>query len=113
MGRDRPGCTILGWIHAYLGGDLRMSNRLTFSENGEFGVHGVDIQTLDIKLYLCICKLKGYEDSGLSPDQVMDMLDEIERLREALKGAMVIADEAKRVMRTAAAKKEDLHAPKP
>lgn len=46
-------------------------HRLTFqTPNGRFGVEGIDLTKLDAKLYMCICKLKDYENTGRSPDQV-------------------------------------------
>lgn len=51
-------------------------HRLTFqTPDGHFGVEGIDLTKLDAKLYGCICKLKAYEEIGLSPD-------EVERLNE-------------------------------
>jgi len=37
---------------------------------GNFSVDGVDMSALSPELYSCICKLKDYEASGLSPDDV-------------------------------------------
>lgn len=66
-----------------------MSGRLTYSENGKFGVTGINLSTLDAKLYMCVCKLKDYENSGLMPDQVIalqdkvnDLTAEVERLQQ-------------------------------
>ncbi len=50
--------------------------RLTFSEDGKFGVVGMNADNEEEKLYGCICKLKDYENTGLSPDEVERLLDE-------------------------------------
>ena len=41
--------------------------------NGEFYVEGVDLTALSPELYSLIWKLKDYEESGMSPDQVMNL----------------------------------------
>lgn len=38
-----------------------------------FWVEGVDLSTLPPELYSCICKLKDYESSGMSPDLVCSL----------------------------------------
>ena len=46
-------------------------------------------------------KLKAYEDTGLSPEEVTKLepaLDEIERLREMLKGATVVTETAQSII---------------
>ncbi len=51
--------------------------RLTYHEpDGTFGVEGIDMGKLDARLYLCICKLKDYEDTGVSPSDMQRFLDE-------------------------------------
>lgn len=50
--------------------------RLTYSEGGRFGVVGMNEANEKEKLYGCICKLKDYENTGLSPDEVERLLDE-------------------------------------
>lgn len=48
-------------------------NRITFTKpNGDWGIDGIDLAQLPPKLYGAIMKLKRYEDSGLSPGQVID-----------------------------------------
>lgn len=50
--------------------------RLTYSEGGRFGVVGMNEANEEEKLYGCICKLKDYENTGLSPDEVERLLDD-------------------------------------
>lgn len=40
--------------------------RLTYSEGGRFGVVGMNEANVEEKLYGCVCKLKDYENTGLS-----------------------------------------------
>ena len=47
-----------------------MKSRITYSENGEFGIEGIDLTKLPAKLYSAVAKLKDYENTGLSPDEV-------------------------------------------
>ena len=57
--------------------------RLTFKEpNGKFGVIGMNDGNKEDKLYMCVYKLKDYEDSGLSPDDVDNLRYKIEDLTE-------------------------------
>lgn len=57
-------------------------NRLTFHEkDGTFGVAGMNEENQDQKLYMCIVKLKDYEDKGLSPDEVEQLTYKIEDLQ--------------------------------
>ena len=49
--------------------------RLTFSENGKYGVVGMDENNKEEKLYWCVIKLKNYEETGLSPDEVEMLRD--------------------------------------
>ncbi|MDO5558099.1 MAG: hypothetical protein Q4F95_00710 [Oscillospiraceae bacterium] len=49
-------------------------NRLTYSENGRWGVIGMNEQNQDEKLYGVACKLKDYEQCGMDPDELQDML---------------------------------------
>ncbi len=48
-------------------------HRLTFSENGKFGVVGMNAKNQDDKLYMCVAKLKDYENTDKSPDQVLSL----------------------------------------
>ena len=51
--------------------------RITWkTPDGSWGVEGIPLDEIDHRLYGALCKLKDYEDSGLSPD-------EVERLKEA------------------------------
>ena len=47
-----------------------MASRITYSVNGEFGIEGIDLTKLPAKLYSAVAKLKDYENTGLSPDEV-------------------------------------------
>ena len=45
--------------------------RLTFHEpDGRFGVAGMNEENQDDKMYMCVVKLKDYEDTGLNPDDI-------------------------------------------
>lgn len=71
-------------------------NRLTFEEpNGNFGVVGMNEGNKEAKLYACVCKLRDYELSGLSPDEVQriqeDKLETLDKyMRNQLKEGKVI-----------------------
>lgn len=47
-----------------------MKSRITYSVNGEFGIEGIDLTKLPAKVYSAVAKLKDYENTGLSPDEV-------------------------------------------
>ena len=50
--------------------------RLTYQESdGRFGVVGMKAGNEDKKLYACVCKLKDYENTGLSPDEIEKLND--------------------------------------
>lgn len=58
-------------------------NRITFTKpNGDWGIEGVDLTQLPPKLYGAVMKLKRYEDSGLSPDEVIDTVRDNRRRKE-------------------------------
>lgn len=64
-------------------------NRLTFNENGSMGVVGMNEENQDIKLYCCVERLIEYEDTGLSPNEIVELKQqfvekdkEIEDLKE-------------------------------
>lgn len=63
--------------------------RLTYhEEDGRFGVAGMNAENESEKVYACICKLKDYEDLGLSPDEVEQLVykyDDLKREVEQLK----------------------------
>lgn len=49
--------------------------RLTFSRtDGSFGIEGIMLQSLDPRVYAAMIKLKRYEDSGLSPDDIEQLI---------------------------------------
>lgn len=51
-----------------------MDSRLTWkTENGTWGLKHYDIKEVPRELYGAICKLKDYEESGLSPDECRDL----------------------------------------
>ena len=47
-----------------------MGRQLNKNPDGRFGVTGMNCDNQDEKLYACVCKLKAYEETGLSPDEV-------------------------------------------
>ncbi len=60
--------------------------RLTFHEdNGNWGVEGVgEVYSVDEKIYRCLDKLKDYEDIGLNPDEVENLILRVENLESRL-----------------------------
>lgn len=51
------------------------NKRLTYrTDNGTFGVKGAQLPE-DPKLYMCIVKLKDYEDLNVTPDEVEGLID--------------------------------------
>lgn len=61
-------------------------HRLTYKEpDGRFGVKGMDWSDIPRVFYGLICKLKDYEDTGLSPEEVEKLKDENERFRKGEK----------------------------
>ena len=54
----------------------RAPKRLTWSAGGFWGVVGADVRRVSGALYGALYKLKDYEETGLSPDEVRAMLDE-------------------------------------
>lgn len=56
-----------------------IAGRITWSEpDGSWGIDGVDLSTLTTRLYMAVFKLKKYEDSGRSPDQLEDLIFDME-----------------------------------
>lgn len=54
-------------------------NRFTYKEpNGKWGIKGMNEENQEQKMYGVAAKLKDYEDTGLSPDQVERMIYELE-----------------------------------
>ncbi len=59
--------------------------RMTFVEpNGVWGVCGMNADNEKEKVYGCICKLRDYEDSGLSPYEVGQMIDKVYDMEKKL-----------------------------
>lgn len=66
-----------------------MANLIESDDLGNWGVKGLPWNKLHVgevitrevhnKLYGCLCKLKDYESSGLSPEQVEDLSETITR----------------------------------
>jgi hypothetical protein len=51
-----------------------MSNRLTFKNNdGTWGIKTCNIKDFKGNMYGVACKLKDYEDTGLSPERVIEI----------------------------------------
>lgn len=54
-----------------------MKKRITWkTQDGRWGIENIPRDEIDHRLYGALCKLKSYEDTGLSPE-------EVERLKEA------------------------------
>lgn len=53
-------------------------NRLTFRENDKFGVVGMNEENQDKKLYACVLKLTDYENTGLSPNDILELKQRLE-----------------------------------
>ena len=51
-------------------------NRLTFRENDKFGVVDMNEENQDKKLYACVLKLTDYEDTELSPNDILKLKEE-------------------------------------
>ncbi|MEG0794140.1 MAG: hypothetical protein RR275_09275 [Lachnospiraceae bacterium] len=41
--------------------------------NGNWHIEGVGLGECNVKLYDALCKLKNYEDTGLSPEEINDL----------------------------------------
>lgn len=74
-------------------------NTLTYTkEDGTWGIHGYDIAKVPNELYGALCKLRDYELTGLSPEQIKQMdelylkkCEEVHRLECQLKEAIAAA----------------------
>lgn len=61
--------------------------RLTWKNpDGTWGLKNMDIKEVPKELYLAVCKLMDYEETGLMPEQIVEM-DELyaDKCREAAK----------------------------
>lgn len=61
--------------------------RLTWKNpDGTWGLKNMDIKEVPSKLYGAVCKLKDYEETGLMPEQIVEM-DELytEKCKEVAK----------------------------
>lgn len=55
-------------------GNLYSRHRMTWKDpQGRWGIDGVDLSKLDGRVYGALCKLKDYEDTGLSPEDVKQL----------------------------------------
>ena len=71
--------------------------RLTKKEvDGRFYIEGVDISTLSPELYAVVFKLMKYEDSGMSPDDVLTLKDLYDDACETIKCQRREIDEMRR-----------------
>ena len=69
-----------------------MGVRLTWKrKDGSWGLHGVDVASLNNTLYGVAAKLKDYEETGLAPDQIRNMdelylekCEEVNRLKSEI-----------------------------
>ena len=60
--------------------------RLTFKEaDGKFGVVGMNKQNEELMLYACVRKLLKYEETELSPDEVLFLKLENEALKKEVR----------------------------
>lgn len=67
--------------------------RLTFRENYNFGVVGMNEENQDKKLYACVLKLIDYEDTGLSPNDILKLKEENDSYNETMKYLNKLRDE--------------------
>lgn len=67
--------------------------RLTFRENDKFGVVGMNEENQDKKLYACVLKLTDYEDTGLSPNDILKLKEENDSYNETMKYLNKLRDE--------------------
>lgn len=59
-------------------------NRLTFRGKEKFGVVGMNEANQDKKLYACVLKLVDYEDTNLSPNDILELKEENDQLKKEL-----------------------------
>lgn len=67
--------------------------RLTFREKEKFGVVGMNEANQDKKLYSCVLKLIDYEDTGLSPNDILKLKEENDSYNETMKYLNKLRDE--------------------
>ena len=59
-----------------------MNHRFTHKEpSGTWGVNGEDFKNMSTTMYQAMSELLHYEETGLSPDEVEEMQDELEKVR--------------------------------
>lgn len=68
-------------------------NRLTFREKEKFGVVGMNEANQYRKLYSCVLKLIDYEDTGLSPNDILKLKEENDSYNETMKYLNKLRDE--------------------
>ena len=49
-------------------------DRLTFCDNGRVGITGMNQRNESAKVIEAVNKLKEYEDTGLSPQEITDLI---------------------------------------
>ena len=90
-------------------------NRFTRSEYGKFalidweGKVRLDEDQAEV-LTNALAHLAAYEDTGLTPEEIAALRAEVTTLREALKGAQIIAESAGQTIREQRAEVEQLRA---
>lgn len=58
-------------------------NRLTFKEpSGKWGVVGMNADNKEEKAYGCICKLLAYEETGLEPAEIEELICEASNIKQ-------------------------------
>ena len=71
--------------------------RLTFRENDKFGVVGMNEENQDKKLYACVLKLTDYEDTMLSPNDILKLKEENDGYDKTMKYLNRVRDENKQL----------------
>ena len=53
---------------------MKKQKRLTFTQpNGNFGVVGMIEENAEQKIYACVVKLRDYENTDFSPEELMEL----------------------------------------
>lgn len=82
--------------------------RLTFREKEKFGVVGMNEANQDKKLYSCVLKLIDYEDTGLSPNDILKLKEENDSYNETMKYLNKLRDENNQLKQQFAEKDKEI-----
>lgn len=82
--------------------------RLTFREKEKFGVVGMNEANQDKKLYSCVLKLIDYEDTGLSPNDILKLKEENDSYNETMKCLNKLRDENNQLKHQLSEKDEEI-----